>query len=303
MAGVAHHVIRLDIWPFDAARRRGVLRYVVLRQSRATGQILVTLVAARRTPMLGDLARALLEQVEGVAGVHLHLNDSDGNAFYALDEQGSVPTVRLEGAGEIEDHLDGIRLPIGPGDFFQTNPATAEALLGAVAARLPEERAVLDLYCGVGGLTLAAARRCGWALGVEGLGSAVTHARSAASLNRLPAEFLSGRVEDLLPELHQRLAGRRPVIIVNPARRGLEPGVGEGIVKLAPEHLLYVSCNPASQARDLAEFTRRGFTLREARAYDMFPHTPHVEVLAVLDGPGGPAADDGRRPPRRKVLR
>ncbi|MFH1469950.1 MAG: 23S rRNA (uracil(1939)-C(5))-methyltransferase RlmD [Pseudomonadota bacterium] len=303
MVGVAHHVIRLDIWPFEAARRRGVLRYAILRQSRATGQILITIVAARRNPMLADLARALIEQIEGVVGVHLHLNDAPGNAFYALDEHGSVPTLRLEGAGEIEDELAGLRLPIGPADFFQTNPSTAELIVRDVAARLSEGRAVLDLYCGVGGLTLAAARRSGWALGVEGLGSAVTHARAAASLNRLPAEFLSGRVEDLLPELHQRLGGRRPVIIVNPARRGLEPGVGDGIVGLAPEQVLYVSCNPESQARDLAEFLRRGFRLREARAYDMFPHTPHAEVLAVLDGPAGAPAEEGRRPPRRRVVR
>ena len=299
---VAHNVIEQDIWPWDPEKNRGVLRYVVVRQSRSTGTQLVTLVGARKSPKYRDLAEALVQKSGLIAGVHMHINGSPGNALFEPSEDGGIATVRLEGDRTIEEHVAGLRLPIGAGDFFQTNPAVAELLIRDLEEWLPAKRAVVDLYSGVGGLTLAAARRTGWALGVESVETAVNRARGAASLNGLPAEFIAGEVLEELPEIGRRLAGRPPVVIVNPARRGLEPGVVESIRDLSPSRLIYISCNPATQARDIAALSERGFALHHSMAYDMFPNTPHVEVMAVLSGPS--AGDKGRkRPPRRKVVR
>jgi 23S rRNA (uracil1939-C5)-methyltransferase len=298
---VAHLVIEQDIWPWDPERERGVLRYVIVRQSRASGKQLVTLVGARRSPKYRDLAQALVQMQGAIAGVHLHLNGSPGNALFEPSEDGGISTLRLEGDRTIEESVAGLRLPIGAGDFFQTNPAVAELIVRDLEAELDGDHAVVDLYSGVGGLTLAAARRTGWALGVEAVETAVNRARAAASLNAVPAEFLAGEVLEQLPEVSRRLAGRAPVVVVNPARRGLEPGVVEGLVELDPARLIYISCNPVSQARDLADLLDRGFAVERSRAYDMFPNTPHVEVMAVLRGPA--AGKPQARPPRRRVVR
>lgn len=299
---VAYLVREQDIWPWDPDKNRGVLRYVVVRQSRTSGKQLVTLVGARKSPKFPDLAEAVVQKNGAVAGVHLHINRSPGNALFEPAEDGGIPTVRLEGDRTIEETVAGLRIPIGAGDFFQTNPAVAELIIRDLEAQLPGNHAVVDLYSGVGGLTMAAARRTGWAVGIEGVETAVQRAKAAASLNGLPAEFIAGEVLDCLPELGRRLAGRPPVVIVNPARRGLEPGVVEGIRSLSPSRLVYISCNPVSQARDLGALTEQGFTVQHAMAYDMFPNTPHVEVMAVLEGPGA-GQQGAKRPPRRKVVR
>jgi 23S rRNA (uracil1939-C5)-methyltransferase len=299
---VAHLVIEQDIWPWDPDKNRGVLRYVVVRQSRTSGKQLVTLVGARKSPKFADLGQALVQMNGAVAGVHLHLNRSPGNALFEPAEDGGIPTVRLEGDRTIEETVAGLRIPVGAGDFFQTNPAVAELLIRDLEAQLPAEHAVVDLYSGVGGLTMAAARRAGWAVGVESVETAVKRAKAAASLNAVPAEFIAGEVHEELPEIGRRLAGRPPVVIVNPARRGLEPGVAEGIHSLSPSRLIYISCNPVSQARDLSVLSLLGFTVKHSVAYDMFPNTPHVEVMAVLEGPGA-GQKGSKRPPRRKVVR
>lgn len=302
MRTVAHLVIEQDIWPWDPERGRGVLRYVVMRQSRSAGKVLVTLVGARKSPKFADLALALTQKLGSVAGVHLHINRSPGNAMFEPGEDGGIPTVRLEGDRTIEEHVAGLRLPIGAGDFFQTNPAVGELIIRDLEEHIRPDLAVVDLYSGVGGLCLAAARRAGWALGIEVVETAVKRARGAASLNGVPAEFLVGDVASVLPELRRRLAGRPPMVVVNPARRGLEPGVIEGIHALGTQRLVYVSCNAVSQARDLASLVELGFTVEHTRAYDMFPNTPHVELMAVLSAPVGQSATSAR-PPRRRVVR
>jgi len=299
---VAHQVRELDIWPWDPDKGRGVLRYVIVRQSRSNGKQLVTLVGARRSPKYRDLAEALIQNSGQITGVHLHLNSSPGNALFEPSEDGGIATVRLEGDRTIEEDIAGLRLPIGAGDFFQTNPAVAELILRDLVEWIPPKRAVLDLYSGVGGLTFAAARHTGWALGVEAVATAVSRARGAASLNGVPAEFIAGEVHEELPEIRRRLAGRAPVVIVNPPRRGLEPEVIEGIEALNPARMVYISCNPGSQARDLEDLCGRGFSIVHTRAYDMFPNTPHVELMAVLDGPGA-GERVPQRAPRRKVVR
>ena len=299
---VAHLVITKDIWPYDPRKKRGLLRYVVMRQSRATGRVLITLVAARRNPLLRDLAEELSGKLPQLVGVHVHVNASEGNNIFEHAEDGSVRTRQLDGQPYIEERLAGLRLRVGAGDFFQTNPGVAERILRDLVQHLPAERPVVDLYCGVGGLTLAAARRAGWALGVEEVASAVIRARSNASLNEVPAEFMAGRVEDKLDEVRQRLGGRAPVVLVNPPRRGLEPSVVEGIRALEPVKLIYLSCNPRSLARDLADLALCGLELSSCSAYDMFPHTPHVETMAVLEGKAA-SAKPIKRPPRRRKVR
>jgi 23S rRNA (uracil1939-C5)-methyltransferase len=303
MATVAHFVRELNIRPYNPETDEGILRAVVLRGSRTHREVHVMLVAGRRIRALQDLAEAITASNSEIVGVALHLNDDIGNALYERSPSGAVPFMPLRGRMHLEEELDGVTYRIGPGDFFQTNPGMAEVLYRETLDRLDLSEGIplVDLYCGVGGLALQGAKRTGWALGIEELEGAVEQARGAARRNKLKAEFMAGRVEDALEEAGQRLMGSRPVVTVNPARRGLEDGVVEQITALAPRRVAYISCNPQALARDLVRFREAGMQIGPVALYDMVPNTAHVESVVVLSAPDadGPA----RRAPRRRVVR
>ena len=301
-AAVSQAARHQRIEPFDPSTNRGVIRAIVARASRATGEVLVTLVAGRRNRSLEAMADDILTECREVVGVALHLNDDPGNAIFFRDEDGRVPFQVLGGRATIEEDLGGFRVPIGPGDFFQTHPAMAEVVYADVIRRLglaPGEP-VVDLYSGVGLLTMMAAKATGWALGVEEIDGAVQAGRAAAKAHGVAAEFVVGRVEDELEGLRVRLADARPIIIVDPARRGLEPGVIDGILALRPRRMAYISCNPRALARDLAKLVAGGMEAGAISLYDMFPNTAHTEALVILRSPD--AEGLVRRAPQRKRL-
>jgi len=303
MAAFAHHVIDMDIHPFDPITDRGVLRVAVMRASRTTGEVLVTLVAGRHVRELDMLAERLATSCNEVAGVWLHINDGPGNAIFSRGDTGVVGVKPLVGKPTIDEIQNGVSYKVGSGDFFQTNPALAEVLSARTIEQLRLEagHAFVDLYCGVGGLALQGAKITGWALGVEEVEGAVTRAKEAARQNKIQAEFTAGRVEEVLPEVKKRLAGRSPVLTVNPARRGLEPGVVEAIVDLKPRRIAYISCNPRAMGRDLALFQAAGFEIGEVEMFDMFPNTAHVECLVVLESTQEMTSE--RRGPQRRIVR
>ena len=174
-------------------------------------------------------------------------------------------------AGEID------AAPFGPHirDFFQTNPATA-ARLWADLPR-PDGRALLDLYCGVGAVALQLGRTASAVMGIEASPAAVARARQNADRNGIAARFEAAAVGDALPA-----AFTGGLVVVNPPRSGLAPGVTERLLALAPSELVYVSCDPRTLARDLARLVAGGLRVRRITPYDMFPQTVHVETVAVL---------------------
>lgn len=302
MATVAHHVLELNIPPYDPERDTGVLRAIVLRGSRTTRGVVVTLVVGNRTRALTELASLLVGADAGIQGVALHLNDLPGNAIFSADAEGRFGTAILEGDVVLEETLNGLTYVVGPADFFQTNPALAERLYQDVVDQLGLAPGVpfVDLYCGVGGLALLAARTTGWALGVEEGVGAVERARDAARRNGIEGvEFFSGRVEAQIEAVRRHIGDAVPVVAVDPARRGLEPGVVDGISTLRPARLAYISCNPRALARDLHALRARGMRLDSLVLYDMFPNTSHVECLAMLSTDSEPTS---RRAPRRRVV-
>ena len=296
----AHQMLQLDIRPWSP-ETGGLLRYIQARQSRATGEVLVTIVATRENGLLRKFAERLCD--EHVVGVHLHINQREDNAIFDRDEEGEVRTKTLAGKRTMRDEIAGVKVQVGPASFFQTNPELADRMFRDVLelAEVADGVPVVDLYSGIGSLTIAAARVTGWALGVEENAGAHRLARANAQAGNAPAEFQQGQVLEVLPKVAKRLEGRRPVVIVDPARRGLEEGVPEAVVGLDPRKIVYISCSPANLARDLAGFVERGWTVDSVTPYDMFPNTPHVECVAVLlppDGGKGPM----KRGPRRKVV-
>ncbi len=303
MVSLAHHAIELGIHPFEPETGRGTLRAAVLRASRTTGEVLITLVTGNRGRELSELAEAVAQGVSEVAGVWVHLNKGPGNAIFLRDDDGVVGTKRLIGKDTIEEVLGEVRYRIGPGDFFQTHPAVAELLYERTLERLEidESDGVVDLYSGVGGFALQAAQRAGFALGIEEVDGAVQRARETARMNRSNAEFMQGQVLEALPEIRTKLKGTGAKVVVDPARRGLEEGVREAIVELEPSRFAYVACSVRSLVNDVAPLVKAGWRLQPLELFAMFPHTPNVEVLAVLDPPEAPEAD--RRAPKRQLVR
>jgi len=220
-----------------------------------------------------------------VRTVTLLLNRSRANIAFGEEER------LLRGSGAIVEKLLGLEFEVSANAFLQTNSRQAEALYAAAieAARLEGGEQVLDLYCGTGTLTLLFARavKSGSAVGVESAPDAVARAVRNAGRNGLPnARFVEGEARRVLREWArgERPGAVRPdIVVVDPPRAGLHPRVVARIGELRPKRVVYVSCNPATLARDLKDFAGLGYALADVRPFDMFPHTPHIECVAVLE--------------------
>ncbi len=304
MRVTAHAIVDLELGPWLPDDRDGPMRHVVLRQSRTTGEVLATIVAGWHDRAFAELASRMTSSEATIVGVHLHINSKRSNAIYDFGEENEGPGfLKLTGVRTIhEDHL-GLRMNIGPGDFFQANAAMGERLVSdAVEWLTPwRDRPVVDLYCGVGAFTLPLAREHGWALGIEAVPGAIRRASDNARHNHLTADFVAGRVDEVFEKHADQVRGRGAAVVVDPARKGLEDGVLEAITGIEPAALLMVSCNPVALARDLRAAQRLGWKIDRTAAYEMFPQTVHLEVMVLLI-PENPPVPTGRAP-RRTVVR
>jgi 23S rRNA (uracil1939-C5)-methyltransferase len=264
--------------PYDQERQDGYLRHLVVREGRNTGQALVVLVTAP-----GELAAAesFLETLRAfpeIRSIHWAVNDSPA-------EVTNLPTRLLWGEEAIEEELLGLRFRIRPNAFFQTNTAMCEVLyrLAGKYAGLTGEETVYDLYCGTGTIALSLARDALTVWGIESSEESVACAVENAELNRLlNAAFFAGDVGADLEELRGR-AGAPDVVVVDPPRAGLSGKALRRIGRLAAPRLVYVSCNPTTLAGNAKELVSEwGYRLERARPVDMFPHTPHVETVALF---------------------
>jgi 23S rRNA (uracil1939-C5)-methyltransferase len=272
---------RAGVRPYDERTLTGDLRHVVLRASH-DGRVLATLVVARPLADGPALARAIRAERPEVVGVVEHVNRGRGNAIFAADAAGDRA---LDGAPAIEDRIDAgaatVRLRLSGGAFFQANRAVAALAYAAIAEALavqPGER-VVDVYCGVGGIALVLAQAgAEEVLGVETHAGAVADATASAALTGVTgARFVAADAARALGAID-----RADVVVLNPPRKGCAPGVLAEVVRLAPRALAYLSCDPDTLARDLAWLAGRGYRAGRVTPYDMLPHTPHVEALAIV---------------------
>jgi 23S rRNA (uracil1939-C5)-methyltransferase len=267
---------------YDQETQDGFLRHLVVREGRNTGQALVVLVTAPgELPGEARLVEALRGFPE-VRSLHWAVNERPA-------EVTNLPTRLLWGEPWIEEELLGLRFRVRPNAFLQTNTAMSELLyrLAGEYARLTGEETVFDLYCGIGtiGLTLAGGALTVW--GVEASEESVACALENAELNGVAnAAFFAGDVADSVEELRDR-AGPPDVVVVDPPRAGLTPKALRRIGALAAPRLVYVSCNPTTLAGNAKELVGAwGYRLERARPVDMFPHTPHVESVALFTRAG-----------------
>jgi 23S rRNA (uracil1939-C5)-methyltransferase len=268
---------------YHPARHEGVVRFLTVRHLESTGRAAVQLVAASdQVPGLEEWAGAVADLDPAVRSITLGLNRSRANVATAEEER------VLRGDDFILERMDGLEFEVSAGAFLQTNSRQAERLYAAAldAAGLDGATDVLDLYCGAGTLTLLAARRARSAVGVESVAAAVECAGRNAARNRVDnARFVQGEARAVLREWRQgrRADPVRPhVVIADPPRAGLHPRVVFRVAELQPRRVVYVSCNPATLARDLKDFAAHGYGLEEVIPFDMFPHTPHIECVARL---------------------
>jgi 23S rRNA (uracil1939-C5)-methyltransferase len=260
----------------DAYNRRlqeGFLRNLVIREGRRTGEFQVRLVTSEGEIDTDSLRAAiqvhslLWTQVPGVA------------------EVSTGPTEIVDGSPAFDEELGDLRFRVSPDAFFQTNTEMAEQLYGIAAefAALQGWERVYDLFCGIGTIGLSLAPRAGELFGVEIVEEAVADAIENARLNQITnAQFFAGDVRTSLRELVER-AGKPDVLVVDPPRAGLSQKVVRRIIEAGPRRLVYVSCNPTTLAPNAAQLTEAGYTLKRVRPVDMFPQTPHIECVALIE--------------------
>jgi 23S rRNA (uracil1939-C5)-methyltransferase len=260
--------------PYDRRSGHGFLRNLVVREGRRTGQLQARLVTSR-----GELDTAAL-----VAAVQC-----DSLLWTQVDTVAEVTvggeTELLAGTPYLEEELAGLRLRISPEAFFQTNTEMAERLYGVAAeyAALQGRERVFDLYCGIGTVGLSMSVRAGELWGLEIVEEAVADAIANARLNEISnARFFAGDTRLAMRELVEK-AGRPDVALIDPPRAGLSQKVVRRIIEAAPRRIVYVSCNPTTLAPNAAQLVEAGYGLRKVRPVDMFPQTPHIECVALLE--------------------
>ncbi len=270
---------RYSIPVYDEHAHRGIIRHVVTKVGFKTGQVMVVIVTNGKTlPHKDRLVELLKDNIPGIIGIVQNINSKKTNVILGQEN------ITLWGQDHITDILGGLTFKISPLSFFQVNPLQTEVLYGKALeyAGLNGTETVIDLYCGIGTISLFLARNACKVYGIEEVPQAVRDAWENARINGISnVEFIEGKAEDVIPELVD--AGMRAdVVVLDPPRKGCDQAVLEALARMAPPRIVYVSCNPATLARDLKFLTEQGYKVIEVQPVDMFPHTTHVECVTWI---------------------
>ncbi len=275
---VMAHVNRHRISVYDEVAHKGLLRHIYVRRGAVSRQILVCLVINGRAFPKAEALVSELKKIPGFTTLVLSVNQKKGNAV--LGEE----FLTLYGPGYIEDTLCGLTFRLSPRSFYQVNHDQAQRLYRAAInqAGITKNDTVLDLYCGVGTITLAMASAAGKVIGVEVIEAAVQDARDNARRNGIEnAEFFCGDAGQAALELEKN-GVKADVVVVDPPRKGLNADTIEALHRFSPRRIVYVSCDPATLARDVALLKEKGYVLKSAQACDLFPRCAHVESIVCL---------------------
>ena len=275
---VVDYVNHYRISAYDEETCKGLLRHIYVRRGAVSGEILVCLaVNGRKLPHVEDLIERL-KKVPGFTTLVLSVNTKPGNTVLG-DE-----FITLYGNGYVTDTLCGLSFRLSPRSFYQVNHHQAERLYQAAIqqAGITKEDLVLDLYCGVGTITLAMAKAAGKVIGVEVVEQAVLDARENAKRNGIEnAEFFCADAGKAALELEEK-GIHADVVVVDPPRKGLSEDAIKAIGRMAPRRIVYVSCDPATLSRDVALIKEKGYRLQSVQAADLFPRCAHVESVVCL---------------------
>ena len=270
------------IRPYDEQSGKGLVRHIFLRRGAHSGQIMLCLVCTRaKMPHAEQLCTALREQFPAISTILLNVNAKNTNVI--LGSENHI----LYGPGYIEDTLCGVPVRLGPLSFYQVNTLAAERLYGVAAqyAQLTPDDALLDLYCGMGTIGLSMADQCRELIGVEIVPEAIESAKAnAARMGEAVAAKSRFFCADAGQAATQLAAeGLHPdIVMLDPPRKGCDEATLSAVVRMAPRRVVYVSCNPATAARDAAWLEKNGYHTEEVQPVDLFPRTKHVEAIVSL---------------------
>ena len=275
---VIDYVNQFRVSVYDETAHSGLLRHIYVRRGAVSGQVLVCLVVTGSRIPKADALIERLKKIPGFTTLVLSVNTKKGNAVLG-DE-----FITLYGPGYIEDTLCGLNFRLSPRSFYQVNHHQAQRLYDAAIeqAEITKEDTVLDLYYGVGTITLSLAKAAGKVIGVEVIEQAVADARDNAKRNGIEnAEFFCGAAGQAALE-QEKQGVKADVVVVGPPRKGLNADPVEALARFAPRRIVYVSCDPATLARDVALLKQKGYALKNAMACDLFPRCSHVESIVCL---------------------
>ena len=268
------------IRPYDEQSGKGLVRHIFLRRGAHSGQIMVCLVCTRaKLPHAEQLCTALRGQFPAISTILLNVNAKNTNVI--LGSENHI----LYGPGYIEDTLCGVPVRLGPLSFYQVNTLAAERLYGVAAqyAQLTPDDTLLDLYCGMGTIGLSMAEQCRELIGVEIVPEAIESAKAnAARMGEAVATKSRFFCADAGQAATQLAAeGLHPdIVMLDPPRKGCDEATLSAVVRMAPRRVVYVSCNPATAARDAAWLEQNGYHAEKVQPVDLFPRTKHVEVCS-----------------------
>ena len=264
---------------FHPRSGEGLLRYLVVRVAEQENRAMVIFVVAHRSyNEIHHLSAFLAKEVPEVAVMAQNINQSDGNVILGDKD------ILITKEKSLLATLNGIRFLVSPRSFFQINSGSAAIIYRKVVefAALSGGETVLDLYCGIGAISLHLAKQASSVLGIEVVEEAVKDAATNAKLNRINnCAFIAGDAAKLLHKLKSEQAAV-DLVILNPPRKGCEASVLKHVAALAPQKIIYVSCSPETLGRDLQLLHGLGYKTSQIQPVDMFPHTPHIENVALL---------------------
>jgi 23S rRNA (uracil1939-C5)-methyltransferase len=264
---------------YDEDKHKGVLRHIMVRYGLMTNEIMVVLITRTKDlPHKRKIIEEILAHIPNVKSIVQNINPNRTNVILGNE------TVVLWGSEYIYDYIGNIKFAISAKSFYQVNPEQTKVLYEKALeyANLTGDETVIDAYCGIGTITLFLAKKAKKVYGVEVVPEAIEDAKRNAELNGITnAEFAVGEAETVIPKWKEQ--GIVPeVIVVDPPRKGCEETLLNTIIEMKPKRVVYVSCNPATLARDLRTLEDGGFKTLEVQPVDMFPHTTHVECVSQI---------------------
>lgn len=271
---------KYKLLPFDEYSGKGLLRHVLVRKGTVSGEYMVCFVTASPIfPKGKELAEELVSKYPEIKTVVQNVSTTPDKVMLGDTEK------VLYGSGEITDTLLGLKFSISARSFYQVNHVQTEKLYSKAIefANLGGDERVLDCYCGIGTIGLIASKHCGEVLGVESNASAVKDAKKNARLNGIKnVGFVCSDTGRLLSELCEQ-GERADVVMLDPARAGCDRKTLSSLLEMMPDRIVYISCNPETQERDVKELVKGGYKLKRVQPVDMFPFTSHVENICLLE--------------------
>ncbi len=268
-----------EIVIYNEEKHRGILRHLVTRISFKTEDMMLIFVtnSEEEELLLKEIGQKLMADFDNIKSVIQNINTKKGNRVMGYEN------ITLCGEGKIVDYIDDLSFEISPFSFLQVNPSQTEVLYRKALelAEITSEDEVIDIYCGIGTISLFLAKAAKSVVGVEVIEVAIEDAkRNAINNNLTNTEFFAGKAEDVIPDLYKR-GYKADVVLVDPPRKGCELEVLETILQMEPKKIIYVSCKPSTLARDLKILSEK-YTVVTVQPVDLFPMTTHVESVVKL---------------------